>query len=99
MTSLLGSGQQPRQPLREYSRGRVVELYGSCCRPGQVAMAEESLDGTDVLGHLFREGQLVQGAPDPLLVRFLFHEAPLCHRLPVPEDGVPTQGKNQEWPV
>jgi hypothetical protein len=47
-----------------------------------------------VLGHLLREGQLVQGAPDPLLVRFLFHEAPLCHRLPVPEDGVPTQGKN-----
>ena len=62
-------------------------------------MAEEGLEGTDVLGHLFREGQLVQGAPDPLLVRFLFHEAPLCHRLPVPEDGVPTQGKNQEWPV
>ena len=61
-------------------------------------MAEEGLEGTDVLGHLFREGQLVQGAPDPLLVRFLFHEAPLCHRLPVPEDGVPTQGKNQEWP-
>jgi hypothetical protein len=57
-------------------------------------MAEEGLEGTDVLGHLFREGQLVQGAPDPLLVRFLFHEAPLCHRLPVPEDGVPTQGKN-----
>ena len=39
-------------------------------------------------------GLLVQGAPDPLLVRLLFHEAPLCHRLPVPEDGVPTQGKN-----
>ena len=62
-------------------------------------MAAAGLDGTDVLGQLFREGQLVQRAPDPLLVRFLFHEAPLCHRLPVPEDGVPTQGKNQEWLV
>ena len=45
------------------NRRSLVVLYKECYSPGKIVMADEILDGADVMGQLFGEGERVTHQP------------------------------------